>query len=168
MRATSRSPRTSSWTSSRKWTTGFTGADLENLLNEAALLAARRNRKDISMKEVEEAVDRVMVGMEKKSRIISDREKRIVAFHEAGHTIIGYFLENADMVQKVTIIPRGRAGGYVMMLPKEDRHAGDEAGTAGEGDRASGGRVSRRAVHRRNRHRRLRRFQERRPASCAA
>ncbi len=104
-----------------KFTTGFTGADLENLLNEAALLAARRNRKDITMKEVEEAVERVMVGVEKKSRIISEREKRIVAYHEGGHTIVGYFLENADMVQKVTIIPRGRAGGYVMMLPKEDR-----------------------------------------------
>lgn len=104
-----------------KFTTGFTGADLENLLNEAALLAARRNRKDISMREVEEAVERVMVGVEKKSRIISPREKRIVAYHEAGHTIVGYFLENADMVQKVTIVPRGRAGGYVMMTPKEDR-----------------------------------------------
>jgi len=104
-----------------KFTTGFTGADLENLLNEAALLAARKNRKDISMQEVEEAVERVMVGVEKKSRIVSPREKRIIAYHEAGHTIVGYFLENADMVQKVTIIPRGRAGGYVMMLPKEDR-----------------------------------------------
>lgn len=104
-----------------KFTTGFTGADLENLLNEAALLAARRNRKDISMKEVEEAVDRVVVGVEKKNRVISPREKRIVAYHEAGHTIVGYFMENADMVQKVTIIPRGRAGGYVMMMPKEDR-----------------------------------------------
>jgi len=104
-----------------KFTTGFTGADLENLLNEAALLAARKNRKDISMQEVEEAVERVMVGVEKKSRVVSPREKRIIAYHEAGHTIVGYFLENADMVQKVTIIPRGRAGGYVMMLPKEDR-----------------------------------------------
>lgn len=104
-----------------KRTTGFTGADLENLLNEAALLAARRNRKDISMREVDEAIDRVIVGTEKKSRIISDREKRIVAYHEAGHTIAGYFLEHADMVHKVTIIPRGRAGGYVIMLPKEDR-----------------------------------------------
>lgn len=104
-----------------KRTTGFTGADLENLLNEAALLAARRNRKDISMREVDEAIDRVIVGTEKRSRVISDREKRIVAYHEAGHTIAGYFLENADMVHKVTIIPRGRAGGYVIMLPKEDR-----------------------------------------------
>ncbi|AOK90680.1 ATP-dependent zinc metalloprotease FtsH [Paenibacillus sp. S33] len=104
-----------------KRTTGFTGADLENLLNEAALLAARRNRRDISMREVDEAIDRVIVGTEKRSRVISDREKRIVAYHEAGHTIIGFFLENADMVHKVTIIPRGRAGGYVIMLPKEDR-----------------------------------------------
>ncbi|WP_019914463.1 ATP-dependent zinc metalloprotease FtsH [Paenibacillus sp. HW567] len=104
-----------------KRTTGFTGADLENLLNEAALLAARRNRKDISMTEVDEAIDRVIVGTEKRSRVISEREKRIVAYHEAGHTIVGYFLEHADMVHKVTIIPRGRAGGYVIMLPKEDR-----------------------------------------------
>ncbi|RRJ63077.1 ATP-dependent metallopeptidase FtsH/Yme1/Tma family protein [Paenibacillus oralis] len=104
-----------------KRTTGFTGADLENLLNEAALLAARRNRKDISMREVDEAIDRVIVGTEKRSRVISDREKRIVAFHEAGHTIVGYYLEHADMVHKVTIVPRGRAGGYVIMLPKEDR-----------------------------------------------
>ncbi|QJD85878.1 ATP-dependent zinc metalloprotease FtsH [Cohnella herbarum] len=104
-----------------KRTTGFTGADLENLLNEAALLAARRNKKDIAMLEVDEAIDRVVVGTEKKSRVISDREKRIVAYHEAGHTIAGFFLEHADTVHKVTIIPRGRAGGYVIMLPKEDR-----------------------------------------------
>ncbi|MGG1550407.1 ATP-dependent zinc metalloprotease FtsH [Paenibacillus ferrarius] len=102
-----------------RYTTGFTGADLENLLNEAALIAARRNRKDISMAEIEEAFDRVIVGTQKKSRIISETEKRIVAYHEAGHAIIGYHAENADMVHKVTIVPRGRAGGYVMMLPKE-------------------------------------------------
>ncbi|MEC0228830.1 ATP-dependent zinc metalloprotease FtsH [Paenibacillus alba] len=102
-----------------RYTTGFTGADLENLLNEAALIAARRNRKDISMAEVEEAFDRIIVGTQKKSRIISETEKRIVAYHEAGHAIIGYYAENADMVHKVTIVPRGRAGGYVMMLPKE-------------------------------------------------
>ncbi|MBD2848411.1 ATP-dependent zinc metalloprotease FtsH [Paenibacillus sp. IB182496] len=104
-----------------KRTTGFTGADLENLLNEAALLAARRNKKNIAMLEMDDAIDRVIVGTEKKSRVVSDREKRIVAYHEAGHTIIGYFLEHADMVHKVTIIPRGKAGGYVIMLPKEDR-----------------------------------------------
>ncbi|MFC0216108.1 ATP-dependent zinc metalloprotease FtsH [Paenibacillus chartarius] len=102
-----------------RYTTGFTGADLENLLNEAALIAARRNRRDISMEEIEEAFDRVIVGTQKKSRIISEREKRTVAYHEAGHAIVGYHVENADMVHKVTIVPRGRAGGYVMMLPKE-------------------------------------------------
>jgi cell division protease FtsH len=102
-----------------RYTTGFTGADLENLLNEAALIAARRNRKDISMGELDEAFDRVVVGTQKKSRVIGEREKRMVAFHEAGHTIVGYHIENADMVHKVTIIPRGRAGGYVMMLPKD-------------------------------------------------
>ncbi|GKU77059.1 ATP-dependent zinc metalloprotease FtsH [Paenibacillus sp. L3-i20] len=104
-----------------KRTTGFSGADLENLLNEAALLAARRNKKEINMKDIDDAIDRVIVGTEKKSRVISDREKRIVAYHEAGHTIAGFFLEHADLVHKVTIIPRGRAGGYVIMLPKEDR-----------------------------------------------
>ncbi len=102
-----------------RYTIGFSGADLENILNEAALIAARRNRKDISMEEIEEAFDRVVVGTQKKSRIVSEREKRIVAYHESGHAIIGYYLENADMVHKVTIVPRGRAGGYVMMLPKE-------------------------------------------------
>jgi len=102
-------------------TTGFSGADLENLLNEAALLAARRNKKEINMIDIDDAIDRVIVGTEKKSRVISDREKRIVAYHEAGHTVAGYFLEHADQVHKVTIIPRGRAGGYVIMLPKEDR-----------------------------------------------
>jgi len=104
-----------------KRTTGFSGADLENLLNEAALLAARRNKKEIAMVEIDDAIDRIIVGTEKKSRVVSDREKRIVAYHEAGHTIAGFFLEHADMVHKVTIIPRGRAGGYVIMLPKEDR-----------------------------------------------
>ncbi|MDP5276963.1 ATP-dependent zinc metalloprotease FtsH [Chengkuizengella axinellae] len=106
-----------------RYTTGFTGADLENLLNEAALIAARRNRKDISMSELDEAFDRVIVGTEKKSRVISDKEKRTIAYHEAGHTIIGYFVRNADIMHKVTIVPRGRAGGYAMMIPKdgEDR-----------------------------------------------
>ncbi|MFS1510830.1 ATP-dependent zinc metalloprotease FtsH [Chengkuizengella sp. SCS-71B] len=106
-----------------RYTTGFTGADLENLLNEAALIAARRNRKDISMSELDEAFDRVVVGTQKKSRVISEKEKRTIAYHEAGHTIIGYFVRNADIMHKVTIVPRGRAGGYAMMIPKdgEDR-----------------------------------------------
>ncbi|CAK4826986.1 unnamed protein product [Aphanomyces euteiches] len=102
-----------------RYTTGFTGADLENLLNEAALIAARRSRKDISMSEVEEAFDRIAVGTQKKSRVVSDRDKKTVAFHEAGHAIIGYHERSAHMVHKVTIVPRGRAGGYVMMLPKD-------------------------------------------------
>jgi cell division protease FtsH len=102
-------------------TTGFTGADLENLLNEAALLAARRNKKTISMEEVDEAIDRVIAGPQKKSRVISEKEKKTIAYHEAGHTIVGYYLEHADTVHKVTVVPRGQAGGYVVMLPKEDR-----------------------------------------------
>ncbi len=103
-------------------TSGFTGADLENLLNEAALLTARKNKKQINMEEIDEAIDRVIAGPAKKSRVVSDDEKRLVAFHEAGHTIIGYHLKNAEMVHKVTIIPRGQAGGYTVMLPKEDRY----------------------------------------------
>ncbi|MFC7443344.1 ATP-dependent zinc metalloprotease FtsH [Laceyella putida] len=103
-------------------TTGFSGADLENLLNEAALLAARSNKKKITMEEVDEAIDRVIAGPQKKSRVISERERKIVAYHEAGHVICGYYLENADIVHKVTIVPRGQAGGYAMMLPKEDRY----------------------------------------------
>ncbi|MED1795108.1 ATP-dependent zinc metalloprotease FtsH [Brevibacillus nitrificans] len=102
-------------------TSGFTGADLENLLNEAALLTARKNKKQINMVEVDEAIDRVIAGPAKKSRVVSEDERRLVAFHEAGHTIIGYHLRNAEMVHKVTIIPRGQAGGYTVMLPKEDR-----------------------------------------------
>ena len=103
-------------------TTGFTGADLENLLNEAALLSARKNKKVITMAEVDEAIDRVIVGTEKKSRIISEKEKRIVAYHEAGHTVVGYYLDFADTIHKVTVIPRGRAGGYAVPIPKEDRY----------------------------------------------
>ncbi|ATY83648.1 cell division protein FtsH [Kyrpidia spormannii] len=103
-------------------TPGFTGADLENLLNEAALLAARRSKKTINMTEVEDAIDRVIAGPEKRSRVISPVEKKIVAYHEAGHAVVGYFLKNADAVHKVTIIPRGMAGGYTVMLPKEDRY----------------------------------------------
>jgi len=102
-------------------TSGFTGADLENLLNEAALLTARKNKKQINMLEVDEAIDRVIAGPAKKSRVVSEDERRLVAFHEAGHTIIGFHLKNAEMVHKVTIIPRGQAGGYTVFLPKEDR-----------------------------------------------
>ena len=101
-------------------TVGFSGADLENLLNEAALLAVRFNKKAISMAEIDEAHDRVMMGPAKKTKKYTEKEKRIVAYHEAGHAVIGIKLENANEVQKLTITPRGNAGGYNMMLPKEE------------------------------------------------
>jgi cell division protease FtsH len=103
-------------------TPGFSGADIENLLNEAALLAARDNRKVINTQDIDEATDRVIMGPAKKSRVISDKEKNTVAHHEAGHAVIGLKLENANIVQKVTIIPRGQAGGYALMLPEEERY----------------------------------------------
>lgn len=101
-------------------TPGFVGADLENLVNEAAILAARRNRKVITQEELEEAIERVIAGPERKSRLISEDEKRIVAYHEAGHAVVTNALKEADPVHKVTIIPRGMAGGYTMSLPEED------------------------------------------------
>ncbi|WP_368653569.1 ATP-dependent zinc metalloprotease FtsH [Ornithinibacillus sp. 4-3] len=103
-------------------TPGFSGADLENLLNEAALVAARRDKKQITMEEVDEAIDRVIAGPAKKSRVVSQKEREIVAYHESGHTVIGMVLNDADTVHKVTIVPRGQAGGYAVMLPKEDRY----------------------------------------------
>ncbi|ASS89740.1 ATP-dependent zinc metalloprotease FtsH [Aeribacillus pallidus] len=103
-------------------TPGFSGADLENLLNEAALVAARQNKKKIDMADIDEATDRVIAGPAKKSRVISEKERRIVAYHEGGHTVIGLVLDEAEMVHKVTIVPRGQAGGYAVMLPKEDRY----------------------------------------------
>src|SRR5690625_4101046 len=103
-------------------TPGFSGADLENLLNEAALVAARHDKVTIGMLEIDEAIDRVIAGPAKKSRVISEKERKIVAYHESGHTIIGMVLDDADTVHKVTIVPRGQAGGYAVMLPKEDRY----------------------------------------------
>ena len=102
-------------------TPGFSGADLENLLNEASLIAAREGKNKIDMRDIEEATDRVIAGPAKKSRVISEKERNIVAHHEAGHTIIGIVLDEAEIVHKVTIVPRGQAGGYAMMLPKQDR-----------------------------------------------
>lgn len=102
-------------------TPGFTGADIENLLNEAGLLAARENRKQILMEDIDEALDRVIAGPAKKSKKYSEREKRIVAYHEAGHAVIGLKLNDASIVHKVTIIPRGQAGGYALMMPREER-----------------------------------------------
>ncbi|SIS96776.1 ATP-dependent zinc metalloprotease FtsH [Salimicrobium salexigens] len=103
-------------------TPGFSGADLENLLNEAALVAARTDKDKIEMADIDEAIDRVIAGPAKKSRVISKKERDIVAHHESGHTVIGMVLDDADMVHKVTIVPRGQAGGYAVMLPREDRY----------------------------------------------
>ncbi len=105
-----------------KRTVGFSGADLENLLNEAALLAVRRNKNAITMAEIDEAHDRVLMGPAKKSHKYTDKEKRTVAYHEAGHAVVGIKLDGANDVQKITIIPRGRAGGYNLMLPKEETY----------------------------------------------
>lgn len=103
-------------------TPGFSGADLENLLNEAALVAARSNKKKIDMTDIDEATDRVIAGPAKTGKVISAKERKIVAFHEAGHVVIGLTLDDAEIVHKVTIVPRGQAGGYAVMLPKEDRY----------------------------------------------
>lgn len=103
-------------------TAGFTGADLENLLNEAALLAGRNNKKAITQKEIEEATIKVVVGTEKKSRKISEKEKRLVSYHEAGHAVSTYYLEGQDPVHQISIIPRGSAGGYTMHIPTEDKN----------------------------------------------
>ena len=104
-----------------KSTAGFTGADLENLLNEAALLAARKNRKAITMEEIEEATIKVVVGTEKKSRVMSKKEKKLTAYHESGHAIITQYCDTQDPVHQISIIPRGMAGGYTMSLPSEDK-----------------------------------------------
>lgn len=103
-------------------TPGFTGADLANMVNEAALLSARFNRKKIGMHELEDAIERVIAGPEKKSKVISEKEKKLVSYHEAGHAVVGALLPDTDPVHKVSIIPRGRAGGYTLILPTEDRY----------------------------------------------
>ena len=123
-------------------TPGFTGADLSNLVNEAALMAARKNKKKINMPEMEEAAERVIMGPERKSRVISDNEKRLTAYHEGGHTIVGMLLEHTDPVHKVTIIPRGRAGGYTLSLPKEDRYYATRSEMLDELKVLLGGRVA--------------------------
>ena len=123
-------------------TPGFTGADLSNLVNEAALLSARRNKKKITMSEMEEAAERVMMGPERKSRVISDNEKKLTAYHEGGHTLVGMLLDHTDPVHKVTIIPRGRAGGYTLSLPKEDRYYATRSELLDELKLLLGGRVA--------------------------
>ncbi len=103
-------------------TPGFSGADLANVLNEGAILTARHNKKIISMPELLEAIEKVMLGPERKSRILMPKEKEVTAYHEAGHAVVAHFLPNADPVHKVSIISRGRAGGYTLKVPSEDRH----------------------------------------------
>ena len=123
-------------------TPGFTGADLANLVNEAALLAARRNKHEINMTELEESIERVMAGPERKSKVMSENEKKLTAYHEGGHALVGMMLKHADPVHKVTIIPRGRAGGYTLMLPKEDRSYATRSELIDRLKVAMGGRVA--------------------------
>ena len=125
-----------------KRTPGFSGADLENLLNEAALLAVRNNKEQITMKEIDEATDRVLMGPAKKSKKYTENEKRMVAFHEAGHAVIGIKLSNASEVQKVTIIPRGQAGGYNLMVPREETYTATKTELLEQITGLLGGRVS--------------------------
>ena len=125
-----------------KRTPGFSGADLENLLNEAALLAVRRNKEAITMAEIDEATDRVMMGPAKKSKKYTEQEKKMVAFHEAGHAVIGIKLSNASEVQKVTIIPRGQAGGYNLMIPKEETYTSTKSELIEQITGLLGGRVA--------------------------
>jgi len=130
-----------------KRTVGFSGADLENLLNEAALLAVRRNKKEITMSEVDEATDRVLMGPAKKSKKYSEKEKAMVAHHEAGHVVLGIKLDDANDVQKVTIIPRGYAGGYAMMLPREETYTSTKKELMERITGLLGGRVAEEAVY---------------------
>lgn len=123
-------------------TPGFTGADLANLVNEAALLAARHGKKKIDMRELEEGIDRVIAGPERKSRLISDDEKRVIAYHEAGHALVGHTLPHADPVHKITIIPRGRSLGSTWSLPEEDRFLETRQGMLDDIASLMGGRVS--------------------------
>ncbi|MDL2281020.1 ATP-dependent zinc metalloprotease FtsH [Selenomonadales bacterium OttesenSCG-928-I06] len=125
-----------------KRTPGFTGADINNLVNEAALLAARKNLKKITMKELEEAVERVVAGPERKSKVISANEKKLTAYHEAGHALISMLLNNSGTVHKVSIIPRGRAGGYTLMLPNEDKYYATRTELLSELRTLLGGRVA--------------------------
>lgn len=125
-----------------KRTPGFTGADLANMVNEAALLAARRGKKCIEMNEMEESIERVIAGPEKKTRVISEKEKRLVAYHEAGHAIVSHALPNTDKLHKISIIPRGRAGGYTLLLPEEDRNYMTKSHLLDEVTTLLGGRVA--------------------------
>ena len=127
-------------------TPGFTGADLSNLVNEAALLAARKNKKTVSTIEMEEAAERVMMGPERKSRVMSDEDKRLTAYHEGGHTLVGMLLKDTDPVHKVTIIPRGRAGGYTLSLPEKEQYYTTRSALISELKLLLGGRVAEQVV----------------------
>jgi len=129
-----------------KRTPGFTGADIENLANEAALLSVRRDRKVISMDEMEEAITRVIAGPEKRSKVISDHDKKLTAYHEAGHAVVMKLLPNADPVHQISIIPRGMAGGYTMHLPKEDRSYTSKSKLKDEMVGLLGGRVAEKLI----------------------
>ena len=123
-------------------TPGFTGADLANMINEAALLTARRDKKKIGMKELEDSIERVIAGPEKKSRIMSEEEKKLIAYHEAGHAVVGGLLPHADPVHKISIIPRGRMGGYTLSLPVEDRRVHTKSYLLDQVTTLMGGRAS--------------------------
>ena len=125
-----------------KQTPGFTGADLANLLNEAALLTARKNKKKVSIQDIENSIDRVLAGPEKKSRLMSDQEKLIIAYHETGHALVGWALPNADPIHKVTIIPRGRALGYTQALPEGEKYLTSKAELKDRLAMLMGGRVA--------------------------
>ncbi|WP_039765993.1 ATP-dependent zinc metalloprotease FtsH [Caldicellulosiruptor sp. F32] len=129
-----------------KITAGFTGADLENLLNEAALLAARKSKKQINMEEVQEAVAKVLMGPEKRSRVYTEKEKKLTAYHEAGHAIVRTMIPDAEPVHEVSIIPRGYAGGYTMYLPKEDKFYASKSDMMREIITLLGGRVAEKLV----------------------
>ena len=125
-----------------KQTPGFTGADLANLLNESALLAARKDKKKISNQDIENSIDRVLAGPEKKSRLMSNEEKLIIAYHETGHALVGWALPNADPIHKVTIIPRGRALGYTQALPENEKYLSSKAELKDRLAMLMGGRVA--------------------------
>ena len=127
-------------------TPGFTPADIENLMNEAALLSARKRNKKIDMHTVEEAITKVIAGPEKRSRVISEKDKKLTAYHEAGHAVVAKMLPNGDPVHQVTIIPRGRAGGFTMILPKEDKYYATKSEMEEQIVHLMGGRVAEKLV----------------------
>ena len=129
-----------------KTTAGFTGADLENLLNEAALLAARRSKTKIGNREIDDAFLKVIMGNEKKSRVISEKERKLTAYHEAGHAVVTRLMPTQDLVHQISIVPRGRAGGFTLSLPKEDKYYSSKSEMQDELVTLLGGRVAEKLV----------------------